>query len=546
MAKQRTGSRSFDPLGDAPLEEVATRPAAEDARANLARAAAGEPLAVHGRDDWFHVLDNVQTNIMIADLDLRLSYLNQKALETLRNIEGEIQSVFGLGVEEILGGSIHRFHRDPQAIEVILKDPSALPRAATFTFGHVTLETRINRVHNAAGEHTGYVVGWEDVSEKMRLDREVKQASEREREQAQQLRDDVDSMLEVVQAAGRGDLTHEVAVKGDGAIGQMGAGLASFLAELRENLSVIRRNSAAVAEASDNLTAVSQQMGANAEQTSTQATVVATNSKTISDSLQTIAAAVEEMTASIGEISVNAVKASEMAAEAVHVTDSTNAIIAKLGKSTSEIGDVIKLITSIAEQTNLLALNATIEAARAGEAGRGFAVVASEVKELARETAEATEEISAKIEAIQSDTEGAVDAISNISGIIKRINDIQAVIATAVEEQSATSAEMSKSITTAAEGGANISSNIDGVAEAAKDTAEGAVTSQSAAAQLAQMAAEMQELLGRFKTEVRKTSGGKRETLLKLLQALQSGETDPDMEAAMGQLGSLLGEDDDQ
>ena len=543
MAKQRTGPQAFDPLGDAPLEAVSSAPASPSTHPAIARAAAGEPTMTAGRDDWYHVLEHVQTNIMIADLDLRLSYLNRKALDTLRLIEGEIESVFGLGVDEILGGSIHRFHRDPDAIERILRDPSALPRHATFTFGAVTLETRINRIHDAGGEHTGYVVGWEDVSEKVRLDREVKEANARERVQAQKLRDDVDSMLEVVQAAGRGDLTHEVHVQGDGAIGQMGEGLASFLAELRTNLGVIRRNAGAVAEASENLTAVSQQMGANAEETSTQASVVATNSKTISDSLQTIAAAVEEMTASIGEISINAVKASEMAAEAVNVTDSTNEIIAQLGKSTSEIGDVIKLITSIAEQTNLLALNATIEAARAGEAGRGFAVVASEVKELARETAEATEDISAKIEAIQHDTEGAVDAISNISEIIKRINDIQAVIATAVEEQSATSAEMSKSITTAAEGGANISSNIDGVAEAARDTAEGAVTSQDAATRLAEMAAEMQALLQHFQVEVKAASSGKRDALVRLLQALQSGDGDADLEATLGQLGDLLGDD---
>ena len=539
MAKQRRRVGAFDPLGDAPLEAVSA-PLADD----IARAAAGEPVRTAGRDDWYHVLEHVQTNIMIADLDLRLSYLNQKALDTLRTIEGEIQAVFGVTVDDIVGGSIHRFHREPEAIERILRDPNALPRHATFSFGAVTLETRINRIQNAAGEHTGYVVGWEDISDKVRLDAEVKDAAERERQQAAQLRGDVDSMLEAVQAAGRGDLTHEVAVRGEGAIGQMGDGLAAFLADLRDNLGVIRRNAAAVSDASENLTSVSQQMGANAEETSTQANVVATSSKTISESLQTIAAAVEEMTSSIGEISVNAVKASEMAAEAVTVTETTNSIIAKLGSSTSEIGDVIKLITSIAEQTNLLALNATIEAARAGEAGRGFAVVASEVKELARETAEATEDISAKIEAIQSDTEGAVDAISSISEIIQRINDIQAVIATAVEEQSVTSSEMSKSITTAAEGGASISSNIDGVADAARDTAEGAATSQTAAARLAEMAAEMLARLEHFQVDAG-TGGGEQAAVLdQLLQALEGGASDADVESALGQLGDLLDDAD--
>lgn len=537
MAKQRSGPRAFDPLGDAPLEAVSSP--MED----IARAAAGEPVRRGGRDDWFHVLEHVQTNIMIADLELRLSYINRKALDTLRSFEGELKAAFGLTVDDIVGDSIHRFHRDPAAIERILADPSALPRNATFSFGAVTLETRINRIHDAAGDHTGYVVGWEDVSERVRLDTEVKEAAAREREQAQQLRDDVGSMLEVVQAAERGDLTHHIDVAAEGAIGQMGAGLGAFLAQLRDNLAVIRRNAASVSSASDDLTTVSQQMGANAEETSTQASVVATSSKTISESLQSIAAAVEEMTASIGEISVNAIKASEMAAEAVNVTESTNEIIAKLGRSTSEIGDVIKLITAIAEQTNLLALNATIEAARAGEAGRGFAVVASEVKELARETATATEDISAKIEAIQSDTDGAVDAISSISEIIQRINDIQAVIATAVEEQSVTSSEMSKSITTAAEGGASISSNIDGVAMAARNTAEGAATSQTAAARLSEMAAEMQALLQRFQVETASAHGDETDAIARLLEALDSGDASPDVEAALGQLGDLLDDD---
>jgi methyl-accepting chemotaxis protein len=530
MAKQRTGSSTFDPLGDAPFETVT------GARAEIARAAAGESTPRLHHDDGFRVLDDVQTNIMIADLDLNIAYANKMAYKTFGSLGKEIHAVFGVGPDAIVGGSIHRFHRDPDAIERILKDAASLPRQARFTFGAVTLETRINRIMNTAGEHTGFVVNWEDVSDKMRMDAQIKESTERERAQAQRLRDDVDSMLAVVQAAGAGDLTQEVTVTGDDAIGQMGSGLASFLGDLRENLSVIRHNAYAVSEASGNLTAVSQQMGANAEETSTQAKVVALNSKTISESLQTIATAVEEMTASIGEISINAVKASEMAAEAVGVTETTNAIIAQLGRSTSEIGDVIKMITSIAEQTNLLALNATIEAARAGEAGRGFAVVASEVKELARETAEATESISAKIEAIQSDTDGAVDAISQISGIIKRINDIQAVIATAVEEQSATSAEMSKNITRAAEGGANISSNIDGVAEAAQGTAEGAATTQTAASELTRMAAEMRELLQRFKVDVKKAPMSKGAAIAKLLAALQAGDVEIDLE----RLGDLL------
>jgi methyl-accepting chemotaxis protein len=188
-----------------------------------------------------------------------------------------------------------------------------------------------------------------------------------------------------------------------------------------------------------------------------------------------------------------------VASQAVKVAETTNTTIAKLGESSAEIGQVIKVITSIAQQTNLLALNATIEAARAGEAGKGFAVVANEVKELAKETAKATEDIGRKIEAIQTDTQGAVTAIAEISGIINQINDLQNTIASAVEEQSATTNEIGRNIAEASQGSSEIAQNIGGVAQAAKSTAEGASNSQAAAAELARMAVELQKLVGQFK-----------------------------------------------
>ena len=156
--------------------------------------------------------------------------------------------------------------------------------------------------------------------------------------------------------------------------------------------------------------------------------------------------------------------------------------------SSAEIGEVIKVITSIAQQTNLLALNATIEAARAGEAGKGFAVVANEVKELAKQTAKATEDISRKITAIQTDTQGAVEAIGTISGVINQISDISGTIATAVEEQSATTNEMTRNVADAAKGSGEITHNIAGVAEAAQGTSPSAQESQKAANHLAEMA----------------------------------------------------------
>jgi methyl-accepting chemotaxis protein len=188
-----------------------------------------------------------------------------------------------------------------------------------------------------------------------------------------------------------------------------------------------------------------------------------------------------------------------VATSAVKTAETTNATVAKLGESSAEIGQVIKVITSIAQQTNLLALNATIEAARAGEAGKGFAVVANEVKELAKETAKATEDISRKIEAIQGDTKGAVEAIGEISGVISQINDISSTIASAVEEQTATTNEISRNVQEAARGGSQVTENILAVAQAAKSTTQGANDTQTAAAELARMAAELQKVVAQFK-----------------------------------------------
>ena len=269
--------------------------------------------------------------------------------------------------------------------------------------------------------------------------------------------------------------------------------------ELKALLQKVAENSTAMSASAEELTAVSQQMSANAEETSAQAGVVSAASEQVSKNVQTVATAAEEMSASIKEIAKNASEAAKVATGAVKVADRTNTTITKLGESSDEIGKVIKVITSIAQQTNLLALNATIEAARAGEAGKGFAVVANEVKELAKETAKATEDISQKIEAIRTDTKDSVEAIAQISTIINQINDISNTIASAVEEQTATTNEMTRNITEAAKGSSEIAQNIVGVATAARSTTSGASDTAKAASELSRMATELQSEVSNFK-----------------------------------------------
>ncbi|MDY3554194.1 methyl-accepting chemotaxis protein [Gemmata sp. JC717] len=261
----------------------------------------------------------------------------------------------------------------------------------------------------------------------------------------------------------------------------------------------VSHNAGALTEASQQLTNVSQQMAANAEETATQASVASGAAEHVSEHLSTIATGTEQMGVSIREIAKSANEAAKVATAAVKVADRTNATISKLGESSAEIGNVVNVITSIAQQTKLLALNATIEAARAGEAGKGFAVVANEVKELAKQTARATEDIGRKIEAIRGDTKGAVEAIGQIGRVINQINDIQNSIATAVEEQTATTGEMSRNVAQAAHGGSEIALNITGVAQAARSTTEGANETKLAADELARVAQGLQKLVAQFK-----------------------------------------------
>jgi PAS domain S-box-containing protein len=262
----------------------------------------------------------------------------------------------------------------------------------------------------------------------------------------------------------------------------------SVVASVRENAN--RLNTAA-----EELGATANTMLSNTEDTATRANTVAAASEEVAVTVRTVASSVEEMSASIREIARSASQAADVAGHAVASAEETNQTVARLGQSSAEIGNVIKVITSIAQQTNLLALNATIEAARAGEAGKGFAVVANEVKELAKETAKATEEIGQKIESIQRNTNGAVTAIKNIADIIKRISDIQSTIASAVEEQSATTNEISRNVADVANGSTSITENIIAVAQAARSATDGVHAMQAAARGLGELAAGLEQLV---------------------------------------------------
>ena len=639
-----------------------------------------KPVTQSSGKQWLKMataaLDGVRTNIFVANRAFEIIYINDFAKQTLSQIAGEIRQAFGVDVDNMVGLSIHKFHKDATRIERILTDPQTLPHQAEFSFGPITLQTRINSVLAADGRVEGYVVAWDDITHRQRLELDYAgQIAAIHRSQAViefeldstiitandiflqvmgytlgEIQGQRHSMLvdeqtrgtaeyrELWQRLGRGEFVagefHRVGKGGrdvylqgvyspivdkegkpfkvvkyatdvtqaelrnadyqgqvaaigrvqavvefgldgviinanDNFLQAMGyrieevrgrhhsmfvdpvsaasatyrefwAGLAAGhqqsgrfrrlgkggqqvwiqgsyfpildhagrpfkvvkyatdITQLKQVEATLENTVQTLASAAQELTSVSQQMASNSEETATQASVVSAAAEQVSRNVETVASATEQMGASIHEIAKSANEAARVATAAVKVAEKTNATVSKLGESSTEIGNVIKVITSIAQQTNLLALNATIEAARAGEAGKGFAVVANEVKELAKQTAKATEDIGGKIEAIQTDTKSAVEAIAQIGRIIGQINDMQSTIASAVEEQTATTAEISRNVGEAALGSREIAQNVMGVAQAAHSTTAGAANTKSAAEELARMAVELQHLVNKL------------------------------------------------
>ena len=390
------------------------------------------------------MMENAPINVLFADKEeFKITYINPASVTTLKTIEQHLP----IRVDQMMGSPIDVFHKNPAHQRNILSDPKNLPHTAQIQVGPEVLDLLVSAIFDKDQNYIGPMVTWEVITEKLATEKREKESNE----------------------------------------------------NMKSVLTDIAANAQTLAGASEELTATSQQMAGNAEETSAQANVVSAASDDVSTNIQTVAAGTEEMSASINEISQSTTKATEVTRDAVKLAESTNKIVTTLGESSADVGQVVKVITSIAEQTNLLALNATIEAARAGEAGKGFAVVANEVKELANQTAKATEEISGKIQAIQTDTESAVSAIGEISDVINQISDISNTIASAVEEQSATTNEISRNVSDASRGAQEIAQNISGVAEAAKSTTEGAQDTQKAAAELSALAQNMQDIVSRFK-----------------------------------------------
>ena len=353
----------------------------------------------------------------------------------------QLQHLLPMPVDKLLGEKIDIFHKVPEHQRKIVDDPKNLPHRAKIQLGDEHLDLLVSAINDKDGNYIGPMITLSIITE------QVSMADDFER--------DVKGVVDIV---------------------------TSSFTEMQ---------------------ASSKSMAATAEETARQSQVVAAASEEAMKNVETVSSAAEELSASIGEIATHVQDASTMTEQAVEEAEETNVTITELGKSSDEIGQVIKVITSIAQQTNLLALNATIEAARPGEAGKGFAVVANEVKELARQTAKATEEISEKIGAIQSSTGIAVTAIGSIGERIGKINEIATTIAGAVEEQTAATNEISRNVAEAAKGTSEVTSNISGVSSAAEEGGKAANDILAAADGLAQESVNLDKLTTEFLERMR-------------------------------------------
>ncbi|MDC0434238.1 methyl-accepting chemotaxis protein [bacterium] len=442
-------------------------------------------------------LESANTNLIVADKQGNAIFVNLSMSKLLERLERQLPGFSAHALHD-QGAQLKLKDLNPEGLEQVMQGEAGCIES-DLLLEDTSIHQIVSTVPDEDGNCIGIVLEWIDLTEQKRRENERQAASENQKLQAKALQQKADSLLTVVEAAAAGDLSLDISVHGDDVMGQIGQALNRFFIHLRGSIQEIGDNADILALSSHDLKAINTRVSDVANDSASQVNVMNDKAIGASEDVTSVVSAVEQLIASVRAISSNSKLATKVASEAVDIASSTNALVNNLSESSVGIGNVIKVITSIAEQTNLLALNATIEAARAGESGKGFAVVANEVKELAKETAKATEEIAVRITAIQSDSDGATSAIADISSIISRISELQGEISHGIEEQSQASIDISRVVQSVDSHTSEIASITRHVAEGTLVSINGTEEARVSTEQLSEMAGKLTALAKGFK-----------------------------------------------